>query len=142
MTVIHLYIKFNLKFLFSACLMWVNLLILVYCIILIYFKAKRQYPKGKILHIANKMCPLCILVSSWNIEQVVFKVTFALNAVFWLFFFLVVRKLFLFYLRHEFTECGLYVHQLISRKRFEYSVHRKVNTSVFFIAPLEGRKSW
>lgn len=104
------------------------------------FKAKRQYPKGKILHIANKRCPLCILVSSWNIEQVVFKVTFVLNAVFWLF--LVVRKLFLFYLGHEFTECGLYVHQLISRKRFEYSVHRKVNTSVFFIAPLEGRKSW
>lgn len=109
--------------------------------ILHYFnilKAKQLYLKGKILHVANKTCPLCILLSSWNIEQVVFKVTFVLNAVFWLFFFLVVRKLFLFYLGHEFAECGLYVHQLISRKRFEYSVRRKVSTSVFFTAPLEG----
>lgn len=54
MTVIHLYIKFNLTFLFSACLMWVNLLILVCCIILIYLKQNDSILKVKFCILLTK----------------------------------------------------------------------------------------
>ena len=78
MTVIHLYIKFNLKFFFSACLMWVNLLILVYCIILIYLKQNDHILKVKFCMLLTK-CVLYVycfhheILNKWFLSNFCFE---------------------------------------------------------------------